>query len=103
MQLGFSGHCPTTNLADIFAAAYDLWHKGQKREAFDMFGRIQALNSMLHTGTFDVMIARGVLRPGTKSREVAQAPPPGRRFPPRMTIDEIRQTLKTYLEPYLRG
>ena len=113
MDLGFSGHCPYVTVADLYAAAYDLWHNGQKREAFDMFGRIQALNSMVATNTFEVLIARGILKPGAKSREVAAAAAPGaaapgaaappRRRAPPMTIEEIRQTLKTYLGPYLKS
>jgi hypothetical protein len=106
MELGFSGHCPYTNLADVYASAYDLWHRGKKREGFDMFGRIQALGSMMPTGTIDIMIARGVFKPGTKLRT---APPvPGaaasnaRRGVRTMTTDEIRQALKTYLEPHLK-
>ena len=43
MELGFSGHCPTVILADIYAQAFDLYHAGKKEEAFAMFGRIQAL------------------------------------------------------------
>lgn len=111
MQLGFSGHCPYTNLADVYAAAYDLWHKGQKRAAFDMFGRIQALSSMMPTNTMEIMIARGVFKPGAKARNappVAGAPAAGggagrRPAAPAMTQEEIRQALKTYLEPYLKG
>ena len=30
MRLGFSGHCPTTVLADFYAAAFDLWHAGKR-------------------------------------------------------------------------
>jgi dihydrodipicolinate synthase/N-acetylneuraminate lyase len=37
MERGFSGHCPYVDLADVFATAFDLWHSGKKREAFDMF------------------------------------------------------------------
>ena len=33
MERGFSGACPYTSLADVFAASFDLWHKGRKREA----------------------------------------------------------------------
>jgi dihydrodipicolinate synthase/N-acetylneuraminate lyase len=33
MRLGFSGHCPTTGLADIYQQAFDLWHSGNQREA----------------------------------------------------------------------
>jgi dihydrodipicolinate synthase/N-acetylneuraminate lyase len=31
MERGFSGACPYTSLADVFAATFDLWHKGRKR------------------------------------------------------------------------
>ena len=46
MRLGLSGHCPYTVLSDFYPAAFDLWHAGKRREAFDMFGRIQAFNSI---------------------------------------------------------
>src|SRR5947207_3933671 len=74
MERGFSGHCPYTTLADVFAAAFDLWHKGQKREAFDMFGRIQAFASITPIGSMDILIARGVFKPGTKARSAQAAP-----------------------------
>ena len=108
MELGFSGHCPYTNLADVYAQAYDLFHQGQKREAFDMFGRILAFGSMTPTNTIDIMIARGVFKPGTRTRN---APPvPGapawggnRAVPPPMTHEQIREALEKYLGPYLKG
>jgi 4-hydroxy-tetrahydrodipicolinate synthase len=107
MELGFSGHCPVVNLADVYASAYDLWHRGQKREAFDMFGRILALESMVSGASFDVLIARGVLKPGAKARPnpamSAGAAGPPRHRAPAMTNEEIQQTLKTYLQPYLKG
>jgi len=103
MELGFSGHCPYTNLADVYSAAYDLFHRGQKREAFDMFGRIQALGSMMPTNTIDLMIARGVFKPGTKTRSTASGRAGARPGPPPMTHDEMREALKTYLGPYLKG
>jgi len=109
MESGFSGHCPFVSLADIYAAAFDLFHKGQRREAFDMFGRIQAISSMLPLGTIDVLIARGVLKEGTKTRTAPPVPgvappdngPARRPASPRMTHDQIRTALKTYLGPYL--
>lgn len=111
MELGFSGHCPFVNLADVYAAAYDLWHKGRNRAAFDMFGRIQALSTMMPTGTIDILIARGVLKPGTRTRNVSPVPGAvpaaagGTQRPtvPQMTHEEMRQALSTYLGPYLKG
>src|ERR1035437_1611270 len=67
MRLGFSGHCPTTVLSDFYAAAFDLWHAGKRREAFDMFGRIQAFNSIAGAGNY-LMVVRGVFKEDTKIR-----------------------------------
>jgi dihydrodipicolinate synthase/N-acetylneuraminate lyase len=110
MERGFSGHCPYTTLADVFSAAFDLWHSGKKREAFDMFGRIQAFASITPIGSMDIMIARGVFKPGTKSRPAAAAPAAegrgggGRaRGGRQLSVEEIRQELDAYLKPHLRA
>jgi dihydrodipicolinate synthase/N-acetylneuraminate lyase len=66
MRLGFSGHCPYTVLSDFYAAAFDLWHAGKRREAFDMFGRIQAFNSINGAATY-LMVIRGVFKEDTKT------------------------------------
>src|ERR1035441_1055882 len=67
MRLGFSGHCPTTVLSDFYAAAFDLWHAGKRREAFDISGRIQAFNSIAGAGNY-LMVVRGVFKEDTKIR-----------------------------------
>ena len=123
MELGFSGHCPYPTLGDVYAAAYDLWHAGKKLEAFDMFGRIQAIGTMGPVTGHDVLIARGVFKPGARARRGAPAaagsdlPTGGRggmggrggggggaRGGGRpWGIKEIRDALDTYLKPYLRG
>ncbi|MDQ1470105.1 MAG: 1-pyrroline-4-hydroxy-2-carboxylate deaminase [Bryobacterales bacterium] len=105
MQLGFTGHCPYTNLADVYSAAYDLWNQGKKREAFDMFGRIQATASIMPVNTIDVMIARGVFRPGTKVRTAPAVPgaPVKRPAAPAISHEQMRDTLKEYLGPYLKA
>jgi 4-hydroxy-tetrahydrodipicolinate synthase len=103
MRLGFAGHCPFTGMSDVYAAAFDLWHAGKRREAFDMFGRILAFNSITGAAGY-VMVARGIFKETTKSR-----PTPGigaaRAGRP---LDEagkqaIREALNSYLKPYLRG
>jgi len=108
MERGFSGACPYTDLADVFAASYDLWHKGQKREAYDMFGRIQAFASITSISSVDIMIARGVFKPGTRLRLAQAAGAEGRgggrgRSAKQLSIEEIRQELDAYLKPYLKA
>ena len=116
MELGFSGHCPTVALADVYAAAFDLWHAGKRQEAFDMFGRILAFNSLGTSGRDSVLIARGVFKPTVKSRNAPPAagvdvtPPPGvggggggPRGGPHLDDQGVRDALNHYLKPYLRA
>jgi dihydrodipicolinate synthase/N-acetylneuraminate lyase len=109
MERGFTGACPYTDLADVFATSYDLWHKGQKREAFDMFGRIQAFASITPISSVDIMIARGVFKPGTRLRVAqpaagAEGRSGGRGSAARqLSTEEIRQELDAYLKPYLKA
>ncbi len=111
MERGFSGHCPTTGLADIYAQAFDLWHAGKKREAFDMFGRVLAFESIPNSGAY-VLIARGVFKEDTKTRPMSMPGGGGRTggggARASLPLDEagkkdIRDALTTYLKPYLRG
>jgi dihydrodipicolinate synthase/N-acetylneuraminate lyase len=102
MERGFVGHCPFVSLADLYASAYDSYHAGKVRDAFDQFGRIEAASSMFPQSDVDVLIARRVFRPGTTTR---LAPPaPGADSRRKVTSpDEIRHDLDTYLQPYLRA
>jgi dihydrodipicolinate synthase/N-acetylneuraminate lyase len=102
MELGFVGTCPYTGLADVFAAAYDLWHGGQRQEGFDVFGRILAFNSL---GTIDqnrLLIARGVFKPDVHFR-AAPASSGGARSGPAIGDEEVRNALDGYLKPYLKA
>jgi hypothetical protein len=105
MELGFSGHCPFTSLADLYASAYDLFHAGKKQEAYDQFGRITAANAMFSQSNVNVLIARGVFKPGTTLRNNnAQGAPGANNNPmPLNSPDEIKRALDTYLKPYLRA
>jgi len=116
MERGFSGHCPTTGLADIYAQAFDLWHAGKKREGFDMFGRVLAFESIPNAGSY-VLVARGVFKEDTITRAMtmpggggsgAAGGPGGSSGRRGALLDEagkkeIRDALSTYLKPYLRG
>lgn len=105
MEAGFSGHCPATSLADLYTAAYDHFHAGDKQAAFETFGYIRAADTMFSQLNVNVLIARGVFKPTTTAR-----------FGPDMdqalailngpmwanTPDEIKRVLDTYLRPHLR-
>ena len=111
MRLGFSGHCPTTPLADFYAAAFDLWHGGKHREAFDMFGRLQAFNTLTGASNY-LMVLRGIFKESTKLRptpgmgggEGGRGGGRGRTAP----LDEagkqaLRDEWNEFMKPYLRG
>ena len=103
MERGFVGHCPFVSLADLYASAYDSYHAGKVRDAFDQFGRIEAASSMFAQNDVDVLIARGVFRPGTTTRVAPPAPGAVLHHSEAMTPEQIRQHLDTYLRPYLRA
>ena len=92
-----------TSLADLYASAYDLYHAGKARDAFDQFGRIEAASSMFAQSDIDVLIARGVFRPGTTARVAPPAPGANSSHRKVTSPDEIRRDLDTYLKPYLRA
>ena len=96
MRLGFSGHCPTTVLSDFYADAYDLWHAGKEREAFDTFGRILACNSIRGAQSY-LMVVRGVFKETTTTRGSKAAP---------VSEDEkqaVRDAWDRFMRPHLRA
>jgi dihydrodipicolinate synthase/N-acetylneuraminate lyase len=102
MERGFAGHCPFVSLADLYASAYDCYHAGNVREAFDQFGRIEAASSMFAQSDVNVLIARRVFPPGATTR--VAPPAPGADSHRRVSSpDEIRRHLDKYLKPYLRA
>jgi dihydrodipicolinate synthase/N-acetylneuraminate lyase len=101
MRLGFSGYCPTTGLSDLYQSTFNLWHAGKHKEAFDMFGRILAFDSIQGVAQY-ILVARGVFKETTTHRAT-----PGM-GPRRGKLDDaqkqvIRESLDEYLKPYLRA
>jgi dihydrodipicolinate synthase/N-acetylneuraminate lyase len=103
MERGFVGHCPFVSLADLYASAYDSYHAGKLRDAFDQFGRIEAASSMFPQSDVDVLIARRVFRPGTTARVAPPAPGADTQRRKTMSPEEISHHLDIYLKPYLRA
>jgi 4-hydroxy-tetrahydrodipicolinate synthase len=104
MQLGFAGYCPVVALADVYQQAFELFEQGRKRDAFDMFGRILAFDSISHADQY-LMVARGIFKENTKSRPMPGMGNPANKPTPMTESDKkaVVQALDTYLKPYLRG
>ena len=102
MRLGFSGYCPFTGLSDVYQSAFDLWHAGKQKEAFDMFGRILAFDSIQGVSQY-ILVARGVFKETTTHRPT---PGMGNNHPAKLDESQkqvIRDSLDKYLKPYLRA
>jgi hypothetical protein len=115
MTLGFSGHCPTVVLSDFYAAAFDLWHAGKRGEAFDMFGRLQAFNTITGAQNY-LLVLRGVFKESTKTRASSTGGGGGAAGGgggrggrgAAGTLDEagkkaLRDAWDQFMKPYLRG
>ncbi|HNP34823.1 MAG TPA: dihydrodipicolinate synthase family protein [Woeseiaceae bacterium] len=105
MEAGFSGHCPFTSLADLYTAAYDHFHIGDKRAAFETFGYIRAADTMFSQSNVNVLIARGIFKPTTTAKfapDVAQALGTINAPMWASSPDDIKRVLDTYLRPHLR-
>lgn len=107
LELGFLGTCPYTGMSDVLQQCFTLYQAGKKREAYDMFGRFLAFDSIPHSNEY-VMMARGVFADDAIMRSNAPAAnaggPVARR--PRSALteahkQEIRTALNTYLKPIL--
>jgi len=106
MEEGFLGTCPYVGLSDVLQKCFDLYQAGKKRDAYDVFGRFLAFDSIPHANEY-VCVARGVFPEGAIMR--VNPPPPGapmgrRRAEGAITDaqkSEIRLALDTYVKPYL--
>ena len=101
MALGFDGYVPKTGLADVSQAAFELWNAGKHKEAFDMFGRVQAFQTIPGAMQY-ILTARGVFKETTTIRDAK------RLFGANVTPGDarkkfIRDALQEFLGPYLRA
>jgi dihydrodipicolinate synthase/N-acetylneuraminate lyase len=100
MALGFSGSCPYVGIADLYQQSFDLWHANKRKEAFDMFGRISAFNSIPGSNEY-VLVARGVFSESTVLRKAA-----GAHVTPPLDAQQkqfIREAMNRFLKPYAKA
>ena len=46
LRAGFDGYVPIITYADLLQTVFELWNEGKQKEAFDMFGRVQAFQTI---------------------------------------------------------
>ncbi len=99
MIRGTSGNMPASSFADIYAATWDLWHAGKKKEALDIYGNAAILINEISTydeGMKYILYLRGVFRTYHLRDRVPTTP-----------LDETgKQVFKELLDlmkPYLRA
>ncbi|MFO1246762.1 MAG: dihydrodipicolinate synthase family protein [Alphaproteobacteria bacterium] len=100
MELGFSGSCPYVGLADLYQSSFDLWQAGNRKAAFDLFGRISAFNSIPGSNEY-VLVARGVFSEDTVLRKPAGAHA-ATALEPRQKLF-IRDAMEQFLKPYAKA
>jgi 4-hydroxy-tetrahydrodipicolinate synthase len=103
MERGFQGSCPYVSLSDGYQSCFDAWHLGDHQRAFQIFGAMQAANTMLDQSSPSIFIARNIFRPGTELRTIPQEHARAPRYVPAQSPDQVRRVLETYLRPYLRA
>jgi hypothetical protein len=94
-------------LADVLQASFNAYRAGKKRDAYDIFGRFLAFNSLPHANEY-VMKARGVFAEDAIMRANPAAPGGGGAAANRRrggiteaNKAEIRLALNSYLKPFL--
>ena len=93
---------------DFYAAAFDLWHAGKHREAFDMFGRMLAFNSIPGASSNYLLVLRGIFKESTKQRTAAGGGGGRAGRGANGPLDEaskkaVRDAWDEFMKPYLRG
>jgi dihydrodipicolinate synthase/N-acetylneuraminate lyase len=73
LPLGVVGLCPTPQYADVLQQVQELWWTGKKREAFEIFGQVQAF-ATIPGATEYLMVARGVFKETNTSRQQPMEP-----------------------------
>ncbi len=97
MIRGSSGSMPAASFADLYAAAWDLWHQDKRREAADMFGRASILIGEVGAYGIEslkyILYLRGVFRTSrTREKESIRLDETGKRV-----LREILGLLKPWL------
>ncbi|MDG7001868.1 MAG: dihydrodipicolinate synthase family protein [Nitrososphaerota archaeon] len=100
LRLGFDGYVPIITYADLLQRTFELWNAGKQDEAFEMFGRVQAFQSIIGATQY-LLTARGVFKETTIVRNASHIFGPYGVTPDEAQRRVIRNSMKAFLGPYL--
>jgi 4-hydroxy-tetrahydrodipicolinate synthase len=107
MQRGFAGSMPAAAFADLYAAAWELWHEGKKKEAMDVFAK--AALFITEIGAYGLealkylLCLRGVFTTYRTRERPASGGSGGRAARLDETGKQVLRDMLDYVKPYLRA
>jgi 2-keto-3-deoxy-L-arabinonate dehydratase len=102
LRAGFDGYVPIITFADHLQTVFELWNAGKQKEAFDLFGKIQAFQTIIGATQY-LLTARGVFKETTVVREAARVFGPDGVTPGEAQKKVILESMKEFLQPYSRA
>ncbi len=102
LRAGFDGYVPIVTYADLLQTVFELWNAGKQQEAFALFGRIQAFQTIIGATQY-LLTARGVFKETTIVRNASRVFGPDGVTPGEAQQRVIRESMKEFLGPYLRA
>ncbi|HTY26091.1 MAG TPA: dihydrodipicolinate synthase family protein [Desulfomonilaceae bacterium] len=120
MIRGISGSMPAASFADIYAAAWDLWHEGKEHDAVAMFGNAAVLINEISTydegmkyilylrGVFDTYLSRkrgpdGGIPGAALATPASSGEETGNRVPFDDTAKQVLRKILDLMKPDLRA
>jgi 4-hydroxy-tetrahydrodipicolinate synthase len=105
MIRGFSGSMPAASFADVYAAAWDQWHAGRKKESVTTFANAALLIhevSAYEDGMKYILELRGVFRGHAMRPRKSGSATASQRFLLDETGKQVFRELLQLMKPYLR-
>jgi 4-hydroxy-tetrahydrodipicolinate synthase len=102
LRAGFDGYVPIITYADLLQIVFELWNAGKQKEAFEVFGRVQAFQT-IRGATQYLLTARGVFKETTIVRDASRVFGPDGVTPDEAQRRVIHEAMKEYLGPYPRA
>jgi dihydrodipicolinate synthase/N-acetylneuraminate lyase len=102
LRAGFDGYVPIITYADLLQSVFELWNAGKQQEAFAMFGKVQAFQT-IRGATQYLLTARGVFKETTVVRDASRVFGPDGVTPDEAQRRVVREAMKEFLGPYPRA